>query len=143
MLAVLVLALAPAAIGCVGSGGSNNSLASVSDSAAASVETQPNSEGAVAMGQSVETPNGHNVTVQKAAWWGHSGAFVHSDLDNLFWVVRIRACTPPSNSSLVLVFSDEYTLMLDDGDKLHPLASGRKPWFASGEIPPGQCTSAG
>jgi len=39
----------------------------------------------------------------------------------------------------VLVFSDEYTLTLNDGDKLNPLVSGREPWFASGEVPPGRC----
>ena len=139
MLAVLLLTLASAAIGCVGSGGSNTSLAPGSDAAVANI-VQPNSEGAVAMGQSVETPNGHEVTVRKAAWWRrHGGLLVHSDLDNLFWVVHIRACAPPSHTSPVLVFSDEYTLTLNDGDKLNPLVSGREPWFASGEVPPGRC----
>ena len=39
----------------------------------------------------------------------------------------------------MIVFSDEYTLTLNDGDKLHPLVSDREPSFASGTIPPGQC----
>ena len=69
MLAVLVLAFAPAAIGCVGSGGSSGSLASAAESSSgANVETQPDSRGAVAIGQPVATRNGYKLTVQDAGW---------------------------------------------------------------------------
>jgi hypothetical protein len=68
-----------------------------------------------------------------------------SPLDNPYWVVHVQACAPRSTSSPVFAFSDEFTLMLDDGGERRPLITWeREPWFESnafhsGVIPPGQC----
>ena len=140
MLALLVLTLAPAAIGCVGSSGSRGSVTAPPDSSSKpNAETQTSVRGAVPIGQPIVTRDGYNLTVQDPAFlklW-------HPPLTgDRFWVVRIRACAPPSNRRPVLAFSDEYRLTLNDGDELHPLLTPeREPSFTSGAIRPGHCAA--